>query len=140
MAYADDSFALFFEQRQLDFVIDLVVPWYLNFYCSWFAARAQGEIDYFYVGYEDLFSDPQAMLRGILKFLGESRSEQEIQNAIAMAPEVGREVGGPGPGGGTRFNVGTIGRGDGTLSVDQKERIRHLGHYYAHIDLSPIGF
>ena len=86
--------------RQLDLVIDLAVPWYLNFYASWFTGRQTGEVDFLWIDYESLCRDTAGQLRRIVEYLGLSRSDAEIEEAMRKA------VAAP-----TRLNVGRAGRG-----------------------------
>jgi len=138
-AYFDDSFANLSPERQMDAVIDLTVPWYLRFYCSWFAARDRGEVTYEWVTYEDLLADPTAVLRRILVHLGEIRTDEQIVESLQNASKRGDEILRGQLGAPLKFNVGKVGRGEAMLSSQQKDRIRHLRSYYPHIDLSPIG-
>jgi hypothetical protein len=128
MAYADRSFLDLSEERQLSFVVDLIVPWYLNFYGSWFAAKQSGEVDFHWVNYSDLRQDTRGTLQNILRSMGESRTEDQVSAAIdrvAKAP--------------TRLNVGKNGRGAATLLPVHIERILQLRSYYPALDFSPIG-
>jgi hypothetical protein len=128
VCYADDTFRSQPLVRQLDWVIDLAVPWFLSFYASWFTGRQAGEVDFFWIDYESLCRDTAGQLRRIVQHLGLSRSDDEIEEAIQQT------VGAP-----TRLNVGRAGRGAEMLTQGQKDRIAHLRAYYPHIDFSPIG-
>jgi hypothetical protein len=128
VCYVDDSFRGLAPERQLDWVIDLAAPWYFNFYASWYAGRSAGEVDFLWIDYESLCRDVPGQLRRIADYLGVDRSDAEIESAIA------RSAGKP-----TRFNVGRTGRGQESLTADQKARIARLRSYYPHIDFSPIG-
>ena len=100
MCYVDDAFLGRTPVRQLDTVIDLAVPWYLNFYASWFTGRQAGEVDFLWIDYESLNRDTAGQLRQIVEYLGLSRSDEAIQEAMHKA------AGAP-----TRLNVGRAGRG-----------------------------
>lgn len=128
VCYADDTFRSQPLVRQLDWVIDLAVPWFLSFYASWFTGRQAGEVDFFWIDYESLCRDTAGQLRRIVQHLGLSRSDDEIEEAIQQT------VGAP-----TRLNVGRAGRGAEMLTQGQKDRIAHLRAYYPHIDFSPVG-
>ena len=115
VCYVDDTFRSQPLVRQLDSVIDLAVPWYLNFYASWFTGRQTGEVDFFWVDYESLCRDTAGQLRRIVEYLGLSRSDEEIQEAMQQS---GRRP--------TRLNVGRAGRGAEMLTQEQKDRIARL--------------
>jgi hypothetical protein len=138
-AYFDEAFASLDSQQQMDAVVDLVVPWYLKFYCSWFAARSRGEVRFLWITYEEMLRDPSAVLRRVIDYLGESRTDGQIADALRDAPKRGSVVLGQPPGGAMKFNVGKAGRGQAMLSAKQKDRVRQLRGYYPHIDLSPVG-
>ena len=128
VCYVDDAFSGQLPDRQLDSVIDLAVPWFLNFYASWFAGRQAGEVDFLWIDYESLCRDTAGQLRRIVNYLGLSRSDEEINAALRNAV-----------GAATRLNVGRAGRGAEMLTQAQKDRIAHLRSYYSQVDFSPIG-
>jgi len=128
VAYVDQSFLGLPEQRQFDFLIDLVVPWYLNFFATWFEGKRRGEVDFCWVSYERLIQDPAAALKCTLDYVGESRTDADIASALQIASKSP-----------TRLNVGRTGRGMEILTEQQQARIRQLRDFYPHIDFSPIG-
>lgn len=128
VCYVDDSFRTLPSGEQLDSVIDLAVPWYLNFYASWFTGKQTGAVDFLWVDFESLLRDTPGQLLRIVAYLGISRSDEEVQKAMEKA------VGSP-----TRLNVGRAGRGEETLTQSQKDRIARLRAHYRQIDFSPIG-
>ena len=128
IAYVDQSFLALPEQRQFDFLVDLVVPWYLNFFATWFEGKRRGEVDYCWVSYEKLVQDPAATLKRILDYVGESRTDADVDAALQIASKSP-----------TRLNVGRMGRGKEVLTERQQARIRELRDFYPHIDFSPIG-
>jgi Sulfotransferase domain len=128
VCYTDETFAGQPPERQLDAVIDLAVPWYLNFYAAWFTGQAKGEVVFLWVDYESLCGDPGGQLKRICEYLGVTHCEERIEAAICSA--AGEQ---------TRMNVGGAGRGAKMLSAAQKARIGQLRGYYPHIDFSAIG-
>ena len=69
MAYIDREFLRLSDEQQFQFIIDLVLPWYFNFYASWFEVEGLGPDNLFYVTYEDLRQDPRPVLNQILDYL-----------------------------------------------------------------------
>ena len=128
MCYVDESFRNRPPLQQLDLIVDLAVPWYLNFYASWFTARQTGEVDFLWIDYESLCRDTAGQLRRIVAYLGLSRSAAEIEEALRTAA-----------GTATRLNVGRPGRGAELLTPEQKDRIARLRTYYPQVDFSPVG-
>ncbi|RNC83951.1 MAG: hypothetical protein ED557_09275 [Balneola sp.] len=57
-------------EQFIDLIIDLAIPWYINFYVSWYRLCEQKIINTKWVTYEELFSDKEKVLRDIMRFLG----------------------------------------------------------------------
>ena len=127
MAYIDEDFATLAPEQQLDFVIDLVTPWYLNFYGSWFMSKQRGEVDYVWSPYESLLEDTPKATQNVLMGVGEVRSAEQILASMELVSTMP-----------TRLNVGRIGRGDKILTAEQKERVYRLMDYYPKIDFSSV--
>ena len=117
--------------RQIDFVVDLCVPWYLGYYVSWCQAEAASAIDFHWLQYEQAIRDWPSCVRRVLTFCSLStaaeRAEQSVQQALSMNRS---EI---------RLNRGISGRGAVTLSQAQRERVRQLARYYPTTDFSRIG-
>lgn len=128
IAYIDQSFLGMPEERQFDFLVDLVVPWYLNFFATWFEGKRRGEVDYCWVSYETLIQEPATTLKRVLDYMGETRSDADIAAAMEIAAKSP-----------TRLNVGRVGRGAEILTERQQARIRQLCDFNPHIDFSPLG-
>lgn len=110
--------------RQMDFLIDHCVPWYLNFSVGWIRARQFAPEAIFPIQYEKLVSDPSKVIGEISQFLGRPC---HIDPAFLEQRN------------GIRFNKGRVGRGKEELSEFQQQRIRALAAYYDQVDLSSIG-
>ncbi len=110
--------------RQLDFLIDHCLPWYLNFSVGWFRAAQSAPDMILPVQYEQLVSDPPAVVDQVSKFLGRPLGID--------APSLQLHDG-------VRFNQGRVGRGKEELTSEQRQRITSLAGYYDQIDLSLIG-
>ncbi len=111
--------------EQIDhFTVNLILPWYFNFYASWSECATRLELTY-----ERLRADPLSVLQDIQEWAGILATQCELQCAIECAnaePEM------------TRFNRGVCGRGRG-LSREVVQRIEHLSRYYGFLDLSALG-
>jgi hypothetical protein len=121
--YPSGDFLNFSSSRQLDFVIDMVVPWY--------QAEKQKEIRFLWVTYEELVADWGAGIRRVLDFSGIQKPYAAIAGAIEATRAEPKER--------TRLNVGVPGRADTLLSSSQRERIVHLTQYYPNVDFTRMG-
>lgn len=127
-AYVPDRFLQWDLSRQFDFVIDLVVPWYFNFYCGWLEAERSKAASFLWVSYENLVTDPKEQLNRILAYLEVETSAVSADSALKNVATLRN-----------RLNVGKMGRGQKVLSTEQQQRIIHLAGYYDRIDLTRIG-
>lgn len=113
MAYAPKDINEWAYEDKSAFMVDMVVPWYLNYFLSWYECPQK-----FFVTYQQLIENQAMTLHQIAAlggvFLGFDEIEQIIQNVN---------------GGYTRKNVGIAGRGQ-QLSQDLKDRIYHMARYY----------
>lgn len=129
--YPPGDFLTFSPSRQLDFVIDMVIPWYITYYVSWCQAEKQKQIEFLWVVYEELVADWGTGIRRILDFFGMQKPDVAIARAIETTRAEPKER--------TRLNVGVPGRAHALLSDSQRERIVRLTQYYPHVDFTRIG-
>lgn len=129
IAFVDDHFRQLDPEAQMDFLVDLALPWYFNFYSSWATASANSDIPILFLSYEELRADPSKEIHRILDFADESRSDDHIEAVIA---EVSKQP--------TRRNHAITGRGNSTLTEAQKQRVLRLRNHYSHLDFTPFGF
>jgi len=106
------------------FVADMLLPWYFNFYASWADCPQRLEITY-----DGLIADPAAVVRNLCTRAGIVATEEQVLTAVAAA-RANRVT--------TRFNVGVAGRGR-DISPGAVSRIRALANYYSFMDLSSLG-
>lgn len=117
-------------ELQHDFLIDLAVPWYINFYASWAQVSASRETDTLWIKYDEITSDRAGVVNRILDYYKIKCDQRSVEHAIISAT-VSNE---------TRLNVGVSGRGKTSLTDLQKDRIRKLAVYYPEVDFSGLGF
>ena len=129
MAYFDERIANSSLADRIDAVVDLVIPWYFNFYTSWWASMPDR-----FETYEDV------ILGGIerqLSFLQQLEIEADMDTLVLALTRAGEaranELGG------LRFNVGKTGRGLEILTPDQVGRIKKLASHYPNVDFQKIG-
>jgi hypothetical protein len=128
VCYADDRFKDLPLHLQLDWLIDLAAPWFVQFHVSWQYATRQGLVTPLWLTYDDVVKNTVPTLRRICDFLEVERTTDEMERAIAGAPP-DRII--------TRFNKGVAGRGS-ILTPWQKVRLRRLCAHYPDIDFTPI--
>lgn len=122
MAYTSEAYYCWAEAKRYDFIIDMVVPWYFNFFVGWLDYPAGT-----WVSYEELVTAPSATVKRIAGELSLDVNGSTIENALAMASVSS-----------TRRNVGTVGRGQ-VLAKRQKDKVLKFASYYPSVDFSPIG-
>jgi hypothetical protein len=112
------------EERLLDMIVDLAVPWFVNFYVSWHRLCEQGAVDALWVTYEEMLGDKEAILRRILDYLG-------LPDVTVDPDLLERRYG--------TFREGRRGRGSWLLSEAQRTRIRSYFSYYPGVDFGKYG-
>lgn len=116
MAYINDSYSRLDAERKLDFLIDMVVPWYLQFYVSWKDYSLKNEI--YWINYRDIVKSSEGVVAGILNNMQIGFSEKNLAQLINEEKFS------------HRFNQGIAGRGKTEMTSKQREKIRQLAKYY----------
>lgn len=123
--WQDQSAKNLSEERQLDMIIDLAVPWFVNFYVSWHQLCEAEIVDGLWITYEQMMADKEGTLRQALEFLG-------LGNVGAIDPAIlTRRY--------DTFRDGRVGQGTVTLSAAQRARIKTLFSYYPTVDFRKYG-
>lgn len=123
--WQDQAIASLSESGLIDCIIDLAVPWYVNFYVSWYRLCARNEVDAMWVTYEELMRSKRETVSRILEFTG-------FDSNISIDDDVlGLRF--------SKFNSGQSGRGAQGLSEEQKSKIKRLLSYYPDVDFSKFG-
>ena len=119
MAHISRDFLEWESRKQFEFLIDLVMPWYMNFLASWIAVEKRGELPLLWLNYSDWIQEQEATLKKIDLFCGLSHSDDAATRAVAMAKKDT-----------IRLNVGRSGRGRELLDEALQARVSHLLSYY----------
>ena len=123
--WQDQSTKELSDERLLDMIIDLAVPWFVNFYVSWYRLCHQGAVEALWVTYEELFGDKEKTVRRVLDFLG-------LRYTAAIDPGIlSRRY--------RTFRDGRVGQGALTLTAEQQRRLRERFSYYADVDFGKYG-
>ncbi len=123
----DENWKLLNDEQKLAFVVDLVVPWYFNFYCGWMTSNLHKEGRIKIITYSDMKKDAFTTVKSILEYIKEPFSDQEIHNAMEKVAKKN-----------TRKNKGVSGRGN-QLSDELKKRVISYTKYYPSIDFDLFG-
>jgi len=127
--YATQDFATFDLERQMDFVIDMIAPWYVTYYVSWLKAE-QGGCPFLWISYEEAIRDWHGTIARVLDYYGIVKSADDIDRALASMQRKPRRK--------TRLNQGVIGRGKMTLNENQRRRVLQLTRHYPSMDFSRV--
>ena len=123
--WQDQSVKNLSDERLLDMIIDLALPWFVNFYVSWKELCNQRAVDALWVTYEEMFADKEHTLRKVLDFVG-FPDFGTIDPAV-LAHEY------------HTFRSGSVGSGATVLTSEQRRRIRDLFSYYPEVDFAKYG-
>ena len=123
----DENWELLTEKQKLSFVVDLVVPWYFNFYCGWITSNLYKEGRIKIITYSDMKKDAFSTVKDILEYIKEPSSDSKIEKAMA---EVVKKN--------TRKNKGITGRGN-QIPDDLKRKIINYTKYYPKVNFDLIG-
>jgi hypothetical protein len=125
--YATEHFTTLSRDEQYDFIITFAIPWYFNFYVSWFDATRDKRIEALWLTYENLIEDWVAGISAVLEFYDIEHSEADVRSSVEMMQRRPAD---------TRMNKGVAGRGETGLSAAQKDRIITMKQYYPWVDFS----
>jgi hypothetical protein len=129
LAFCDSAILEELDVRELrfNFIVDLVIPWYLNFFVGWDQrANVEGtRIQWVY--YEHLVSDQHRTIKSIVDEAGIDVADTGINSAITSDKF-------------TRYNVGKIDRGKEMLMryPSARDTIHRYCEYYPSVDFSRI--
>ena len=98
------------DPRLFDLIIDLIVPWYVNFIVSWDCLTRKADSEVLWLTYEAMMADKADALDRVLKFAELTPRTEELETAIHTEYST--------------FNNSAVGRGDELLTNEQKARIQ----------------
>lgn len=122
-AYIPKDYFRWTDTEKIEFIIDMMIPWYFAFFVSW--QDFSGGV---WVNYDDLVADPMATLAKVSDELGLDLNKSTIQTALERASQKF-----------TKKSIGQRGRGDSFLTAAQKDKIRKFASYYPTRDFSAVG-
>lgn len=116
---------------QIDLLIDLALPWFVNFYASWYRYTEQARAKPLWLSYETAFADQAAMLETLAGNLGRDFDPAAAGRVIAEVSGNKEKL---------RFNKGATGRGAALLSERQLARIQAVLAHFPQVDFEAHGF
>ncbi len=121
-----DNFPQLSKTAKADFMVDILGPWYANYFNGWLSYAESDPERVCVLDYDSLRSDPAATLKKALDHAGLPHTPEECAEAINETWLFRKAF---------RFNKGEGGRGASYFSPEHIERLaRLLGHYP---DLAP---
>lgn len=115
------NFRALARNAKADFIIDVLAPWYVNFYAGWIAHAEIAPAEVFLLDYRALRNMLVDVVENVLKHVGLTRDRATCEAAVAYAWD-NREA--------LRFNKGTTGRGTDYFRPAHLNRLtRMAGHY-----------
>lgn len=115
------GFRFLSRNAKADFLIDILGPWYMNFYAGWLAYAAASPGRVHIIAFRELMDDPVATVAQCLVHVGLPATSQAIDTAVQYAWEKRQNL---------RFNRGESGRGALYFRPTHLHRLaRMLGHY-----------
>lgn len=104
-----------------DFVIDMLGPWYVNYYATWLTQFESDPNSVVLIDFRDLKNNPADTLARCLQAVGLPQSRADCEAAIIYAWDRRHDL---------RFNKGEEGRGEKYFRQAHINRLsRMLGHY-----------
>ncbi len=128
--YHQRDFEKMNDEQRLDLIIDYYAPWYFQFFASWLEVEAERRLPVLWLSYEEMIADKPLAIERVLKFYGARANRDAIKQAITTVETDGRK---------NRFNKGVAGRGEASLSAEQKARIKALTRHYPSTDFGRLG-
>lgn len=123
----DENWELLSEENKLSFVVDLVVPWYFNFYCGWLTSNLYKEGRIKIITYSGMKKDTLLTVKGILEYIEEPFTDSKIAKVMDEVAKTN-----------TRKNKGISGRGN-QIPDELKKRVVSYTKYYPKVNFDLLG-
>lgn len=120
-----DNFLQFDRPRKLDFMIDVIAPWYASYFATWKTFVDDAPDTVCVLNYGDFCRDPVDGLWTALAHADFVISHDECEKALAAVWDDRANY---------RFNKGLPGRGKSYFSLAQMARLRRLLEYYPQLE------
>lgn len=124
--YLDKEHLLLPEADLSDMIIDMAIPWYFNFYVSWYYQSIKHNIPI--LTYEDFFSNQEEQFMNLCSIF---KLEYSKSHYLLSCNNIKQRN--------SRFNLGKTGRGKEKLTIEQIKRIEKFANYYPDVNFTKIG-
>lgn len=133
MAWFDLNQTKLSDDKLIDYIIDLYVPWYINFFVSWTSVVNRGEVDAIWVNRDEVKKHPKETLENILDFCNLDSLDHDWDKIINSYPpeETDSYLK-------QDYPISTE-QWQGKITEQQKQNVRQYAKYYPDIDFSPLG-
>ena len=118
------DFTAMMPERKADFLIDILGPWYVSFFASWFRYAAQAPSQVRILSYREFREDPARALMRAVAHAGLARTREQCRAALDETWNIRGEC---------RFNKGEEGRGAQYFSPEQIARLDRMLSAYSHL-------
>lgn len=112
-----DAFPTFSSACKADFMIDMIGPWYINYFATWLTYAAQHPAAVLVLHFSSWLADPLGTLQLCLEHAGVPKPEAVCSAALDGCWKERGEL---------RFNKGAAGRGRSYFTTAHIERLAHL--------------
>jgi hypothetical protein len=103
-------------EYQIDVIIDLFAPSYINFFSGWMLQRGAEAVRPIYITFEEIHADTVALVGRVAEQLGETVRHERTRSIV---DRIGSQ-------GGINLNKGVCGRGREMINSRQTERLKRL--------------
>ena len=112
-------------EEKADFMVDILAPWYVGYYATWFDYVVRNPGRACILHYADFLRNPAGMLESLLRHAGISCTLAACQEAIEATWQERHAH---------RFNHGIEGRGRRYFTDQHRERLARMLSYYPATD------
>jgi hypothetical protein len=116
------------DAEMLDFLVDVVAVWYVQFFAGWLRGAASGAVNLLVLDYETVTTDPVSAIEAVCRHIGDPTPSLAVMSQSVEQVRLTKP----------RFNQGTSGRG-GRFGRERLARVERLAAFYPDIDFSRIG-
>ena len=118
------------DEYQLDLIIDIFAPIYINFYTGWKSVTKSTDIKPLFITYEELLTSQSDLVAKVAKFLNRDFDNEITNKKIKNIMEKG----------GINFNKGVAGRGLKLMNENHLKKIKQLAVKFECYDQDYLGF
>ena len=122
MAFVEDSILRKSRYEQIEFAVDLLAPWYVNFFMTWVRSPYSQN----FITYERVYksNDKLAAIEEFFPIIGIEFNREKAELALNSVTGEKEKF---------RFNLGITGRGVSELNGSQIDRVRKMFNYYSDV-------